>query len=505
MAVLGVLGLTIGFAAIAVSAACLIGYVIVTRKNDADAERSIGRVGHVAVIIGACALTFCCSILVYAFFAGDYTLNYVLANHSNSTGPLAWLYQFSALWAGREGSLLFWAWLISVFASIIAIRDLKGYKRLDSSALFVISLVLLAFVGVILFSEDNMPFTSTDESFFASEATLNSAIALYGMNPLLEHWAMAVHPPALFIGYAGMTIPFAYGLGTLICGENSSAWIDRSFKFAVFSLIFLTIGIGLGAIWAYVVLGWGGYWGWDPVENASLLPWLAGIALIHSFTVCRKHGTMKRWCVFCACLAFSFVIVGTFISRSGLVQSVHAFEGDPVSLWLFGSLIVIPLAAGAIGLILRRKSFGVKDPSIPEMESMASKDAAYYFNNVILIAFAVVLTYLTISSALPEIPFLPFSGSSVSSTTYDLIVRPLGVFYLAIFAVCPLLSWSRTDGALFWKRARIPLACGLVIFACLLIYFFMALLPAYNTTIEAGGTNADTLLEQGPSWYYNGI
>ena len=160
------------------------------------------------------------------------------------------------------------------------------------------------------------------------------------------------------MGYAGLTIPFAYAIAALIVNDPSREWVVRIQRYALFSWLFLGIGIGLGAVWAYVVLGWGGYWGWDAVENASLLSWLVGVALIHSFTVYRQRGAFKRWSVMCACITFAFVIVGTFISRSGLVQSVHAFEGDPVSLVLFGALIVVALLAGVVGLVVRWKSFG---------------------------------------------------------------------------------------------------------------------------------------------------
>ena len=191
----------------------------------------------------------------------------------------------------------------------------------------------------------------------------------------------------------------------------------RSQRYTLFSWVLPGRGHRLGAIWAYVVLGWGGYWGWDPVENASLLSWIVGVALIHSFTVYRQRGAFKRWSVMCACLTFAFVIVGTFISRSGLVQSVHAFEGDPVSLALFGALIGASILAGIVGLIVRWKSFGPASSGADDVENMLSKDAAYYFNNVIMVVFAVLLTYLTVSSALPA--FLPFGGQTVSAGTYN--------------------------------------------------------------------------------------
>lgn len=314
---------------------------------------------------------------------------------------------------------------------------------------------------------------------------------------------MAIHPPTLFIGYAGLTIPFAYAVAALIVNDDSALWVNRSTSYLMFSWLLLGIGIGLGAVWAYVVLGWGGYWGWDPVENASLLPWLVGVALIHSFTVYRQRGAFKRWSVFCACLTFCFVVLGTFITRSGLVQSVHAFEGDPVSLVMFGALIVLSLLAGIVGLLLRRRSFGAVNAADDDIESMMSKEAAYYVNNLIMVVFAVLLAYMTVSSALPS--WLPFGGQSLSAGTYNAIARPLGVAYLAILAVCPLLGWRRTDKKAFWRAARVPGLCALLLFIVLMVYFATYLLPSYNAMIAMGGTTAEGLLEQGAPWYYNGL
>ena len=254
-------------------------------------------------------------------------------------------------------------------------------------------------------------------------------------------------------------------------------------------------------MWAYVVLGWGGYWGWDPVENASLLPWLVCVALVHSFTLYRQRGIFKKWAIMCACLAFSFVILGTFITRSGLVQSVHSFNGDPVSTVLFLVLIVASLLAGAVGLLLRRKGFAAGNQE--DIDSLCSRDAAYYVNNLIMIVFAVLLAYMTISAALPS--FLPFGGQSLSAGTYNAIARPLGIVYCLLIAVCPLLGWGRTDGKAFFRKARIPGICAIVLFIVLMVYFCTYLLPSYNAMLAVGGETASGLLEQGPSWYYNGL
>lgn len=417
MAVFGLFGMVVALAAIVVSIGSLVASSVLAARGRASGSETAAWAGAVGSVLAAAALTFCCGLLVFCFLTEDVTIRYVLENQSHAEGALGVLYRVSGLWAGREGSLLFWGWLISAFNAVVAARVLRTHERLDGTALLVSNVVLLAFVSVSLFSESNMPFAATEAQYFDANGQLRGAAKLWGMNSLLEHWAMAIHPPTLFVGYAGLTIPFAYAIAALIVNDPSDAWVRRAQRYAMFSWLFLGVGIGLGAVWAYVVLGWGGYWGWDPVENASLLSWMMALALIHSFTVYRQRGGFKRWSVMCACLSFSFVIVGTFITRSGIVQSVHAFSGDPISLELFGGLIVVSVIAGVVGLALRWKSFAADD----DIETMASKNAAYYFNNVIMVVFTLLLTYLTVASALPS--FLPFGGMSVSTGTYNAIAR----------------------------------------------------------------------------------
>lgn len=508
MSTFGLIGLVVAFAGVVVSVVCLLAGRILKKTGKTGAAETASWGGCVASILTAVALTVCCGILVFCFMTGDMSIEYVLMEHSDADGALGVLYRFSGLWAGREGSLLFWAWLISIFNVVVAVRAMKNLDDLDCMALFVSNLVLTAFVAVCLFSESNMPFIATASPYVDANGNLTAMASSLGMSPLLEHWAQAIHPPTLFIGYAGLTIPFAYAIAALIVNDASAKWVVRSSRYAMFSWLFLGIGIGLGAIWAYVVLGWGGYWAWDPVENASLLSWMVALALVHSFTVYRKRGAFKRWSVMCACLAFAFVVVGTFITRSGVVQSVHAFEGDPVSLMLFGGLIVVAVLVGLVGLAIRWKSFASDDA----IESMASKAAAYYFNNVIMIVFTFVLCYLTVASALPT--FLPFGGQSLSAGTYDAIARPLGIVYCFIIAVCPLLAWTKTDRKEFFRLAKVPAICAAVLFVVLIAYFATTLYPAYDAIIQAGSaqgasqaavTAAEELLSEGPVWYYNGL
>ena len=500
MSLLGLIGLVIAFASVAFSVVGFLVSRVLVMRNKKSLADTISWGACIATIVAFIALTFCCGILVYCFMTGDISLKYVISQQSKTEGTLGWMYKLSGLWGGREGSLLFWAWLISAFNTVIAVKTLKKQDQLDLMALMVSQAVLLAFVSVCLFSQNNMPFTPTPLHFIDSNGQLQGAAAAWGMNPLLEHWAMVIHPPTLFVGYAGLTIPFAYAIAALIVNDPSKRWVEKCSRYAMFSWLFLGIGIGLGAVWAYVVLGWGGYWGWDPVENASLLSWLVALALVHSFTVYRQRSGFKRWSVMCACLTFGFVIVGTFIARSGIVQSVHAFEGDPVSLTLFGGLIIASVLAGIVGLAIRWKTF---DNANDVMESMASKDAAYYFNNVIMIVFTFLLAYLTVSSALPT--WLPFGGQSLSAGTYNAIARPLGIAYCLIIALCPLLAWGKTDPKQFVKQIKIPAILAVILFAILMFYFATELYPSYSAIIAAGGMEAAGLLNEGPVWYYNGL
>lgn len=503
MGIYGVAGLLVAFAGVFVSLVCLIVGMVMQSKTSSDNADTLVWGGHIAPVLTFAGLTFCCLLLVYCFLSGDNTIQYVVEGRSHADGALGTFYRVSGLWEGKEGSLLFWAWLISLFTMIIALRNSKRLSRLDSVAIVIAQLVLFSFIALLMFSESNSPFTATPTQYLNSDGSLNAAGQVLGMNPLLEHWAMAVHPPALFIGYAGMTVPFAYAMAAIITNDPSDAWVVRSQRYLMVSWVFLGIGIGLGALWAYVVLGWGGYWGWDAVENASLLPWLVGLALIHSLTVYRTRGAFKRWSVMCACLAFTFVIVGTFITRSGIVQSVHAFAADQVSLVLFGALIVISLAMGVIGVIWRRKSFAPANPQDEEIENLVSRDAAYYFNNVILIVITVLILYLTLASALPS--WMPFGGQSISTGTYDAVARPLGVLYCLILAVCPLLGWRKTDKKEFWQKAKIPAICAIVLFVVLMVLFVTQLMPNYMATMDQGGRNANGLASEGPVAYYFGL
>lgn len=454
--------------------------------------------GYLMVFGNTIALTACLGLILVAFLTENYTVAYVVSNYPNTDSALKPLYLVSAVWAGRQGSLLLWTWLISLYASVVAWRRMHVTDDLSSAALGVTEIIVALFLCTLVFSESNNPFMATSSEYLNDDGTLKTAVG--GMNALLMHWAMILHPPATFIGYAGCTLPFAYAMAALITGDLSARWVELSNRLAIFSFIFLTIGMSLGAVWAYVVLGWGGFWGWDAVENASLFSWLTAVAMIHSFTMYRKHGCFKRWSMFAATITFIFVVLGTFITRSGLVQSVHAFAEDAVSTYLFLGIMVAAGLAFLIGMLYRNGEFGEDDD---EIESMVSKNGSYFLTNLIMIVSAVLCAYLTISSALPS--WMPLGGSVVASGAFNAVARPVGTLFCLLMAVCPMLGWKRTDGAAFRRNMRVPAILGAVLFAGLMVLFATKFVPTYDEIVAAGGDTATTYTEQGPRAYYFGL
>jgi len=414
-------------------------------------------------------------LLLIALLTKNFSFMYVVENHSRDVSSLAWLYGVSALWAGREGSLLFWAWLLSGFTAFMAWKRISVTDAVSNLGIAVMNFVQIFFL-VALFFDTNNPFKATPAGAVDATGKLVGDYALQGMNPLLQHWAMILHPPTLFIGYAGLTVAFAFALGAIFAKDASSSWVEIVDRVTVFSWLSLGIGIGLGAIWAYVVLGWGGYWAWDPVENASLLPWLTGVGLLHSFTVYRRRGAFKKWAVMMSAVTFVLVLLGTFITRSGVIQSVHGFGEDPLSLWWFLGMMVLSLAVPAIMLVVRGDLFKGND----EFTSLISKEGSYYFTNLFMLFSALLVAGLTLSPA--------FKGPTFSAPSFDLLARPIGIFFIFMMTVCPILSWGATGPGAFWKRAKWPVIGGGVLSVGLLAIWFTTLLPNY--TVSGKGLGA---------------
>ncbi len=423
-------------------------------------------------------------LIVSAFLGENFTLQYVAYNHPTTVGPWAWLYRLSGVWAGREGSLLFWEWLIAAFAGWIAYRFLHKGERIATAALGIMNFVQMFFLSA-LFIPLNNPFGLLPPQYIDANGNLLIEAA---MSPLLQTWAMIAHPPTLFIGYAGLTVPFAFALAALFTGDVSKRWVELSDRITVFSWLMLGIGIGLGAVWAYIELAFGGYWAWDPVENASMLPWLTGVGLLHSMTVYRKRGGFRAWAIFMAAVTFVFVLLGTFIVRSGVVSSVHSFEEDPLSFWLFLAMMVGTLAVAVIGIVFRWEKLKGND----SFERIFSKEGSYYFNNVIMLIAAILMAYLTMAQAFPS--WMPGGGMTFGAATFNALARPLGIFYILVMAVCPILSWGGAGWPAFWQRAKWPVVGAGILSTAFVAIWALAMMPYYTVEADAPALHHVTAL-----------
>ena len=395
-------------------------------------RKDLQRNGYYAVYGFFLATVIASAVLLQAFLKKDFGFAYVA---ENSDASLSTFYRIAGFWAGQQGSFLLWLLLLAIATIVIAVVDLNRLERLTGGAVAVLGVISAVFAALMVFDTSSKP-------FLAAEA----GMVPFGLNPLLLHPGMVFHPPTLFIGYVGLAVPFAFAISTLLLGRGDKLWVQRAQKWAVFGWLFLSLGIGLGAWWAYVVLSFGGYWAWDAVENTSLVPWLTATALLHSFTLYKARGLFKRWALGLAVLTFWFTILATWTTRTGLIQSVHAFGRNPVLIWILSGFLVVT-AVGSIGLIAWRwRTFDSHD----DVESWLSRDFLYYVTNLLLTLFAVAVAFATVA-----VPLL-FPDRAVGASTYDLVARPLGVVVLAMIAVCPLLAWRKTDGAQLRKTLILP-------------------------------------------------
>lgn len=400
-------------------------------------RKDLLRNGYYAVYAFFLGTVVASAVLLAAFLKKDFSFAYVAENSDSS---LSVFYRISAFWAGQSGSFLLWLLLLAIVTVVIALRDLNRLERLTGAAVMVLCGVSAVFAALTVFDEGSNPFV---------EAAAGTTP--FGLNPLLLHPGMVLHPPALFIGYVGLTVPFAFGIGALLIGRADRLWVTLSQKWAVFGWLFLTLGIGLGAWWAYVVLSFGGFWAWDPVENTSLVPWLTATALLHAMTLYRTRGIFKRWALGAAALTFFFVILATWTTRTGLIDSVHAFGRNQVLIDILSTLLVGSglLSVGLLAWRWRRFSSGAP------IESVVSREFLYYLTALLLVLFAAAIGFSTVL-----VPLL--FDRTVGPDTYDVFARPLGVVVLALIALCPLLAWRRTEGAQLRRVLALPLATAVL-------------------------------------------
>jgi cytochrome c-type biogenesis protein CcmF len=382
----------------------------------ADTARRAGIAGFMAITAAAFAL-------IYAVFTNDFSITYIL-EHSNRALPGA--YKFSALWSGQEGSLLLWAWLLGMYGFVLRLTH-KHDVKLYAYAGTILAGIQVFFLTVINFAAP--PF-----------ALLKGAIPDdgNGLNPLLQYPEMVIHPPMLYLGYVGFSVPFAFALGALMMRYPGEKWIKITRGWTMVTWLFLTCGIFLGMHWAYAVLGWGGYWGWDPVENASFMPWLTGTAFLHSVMMQEKKGMMKSWNVWLIFSTFLLTLLGTLLTRAGLVSSVHAFAQSSIGTW-FSVFMGIVLAVCIFTYILQRNHLKGEH----HIESLVSRESSFLFNNLVLLAACFVILWGTLFPILSE--YVQGTKVTVGPPFYNRVAIPIGLFLLFLTGVGPLLPWRATS------------------------------------------------------------
>jgi len=422
-------------------------------------------------------VTFAVGALEYFFFTDNFSLAYV-AEHSNRALPL--FYKFAALWAGQEGSLLWWSWLLSVYAFLVLFVNRKKHPE------------LMPYVGVVLagvqifFLTLNNFVASAFNVLGAPDATGVLRVASLsdgrGLTPLLQYPEMVIHPPMLYLGYTGFTIPFAFALAALLGRYPGEKWIHITRRWTMVAWCFQTIGILLGAHWAYAMLGWGGYWEWDPVENASLLPWITGTAFLHSVMMQEKRGMMKVWNVWLVFVTFMLCILGTLLTRSGIVNSVHAFAQSSIGSWFVTFLVIVLLVCFLA--YWKNRDYLRSDN---QLDSLVSRESSFLFNNLILLAACFAVLWGTLFPILSE--WVVGSKVSVGPPFFDKVNVPIALFLLFLTGVGPLLAWRKTSLDALQRNFAWPLAggvlAGIVAFAfgfrqfyplmCLILSVFVAL------------------------------
>jgi cytochrome c-type biogenesis protein CcmF len=395
-------------------------------------------------------VTLAAASLEYFFFADNFSLAYV-AEHSNRALPL--FYKFAALWAGQEGSLLWWSWLLSAYAFFVLFLNRKKHPELMPYVGVVIAGVQIFFLTLNNFVANAFNILGApDANGVLRVAALSDG---RGLTPLLQYPEMVIHPPMLYLGYTGFTIPFAFALAALLGRYPGEKWIHITRRWTMIAWCFQTVGILLGAHWAYSMLGWGGYWEWDPVENASLLPWITGTAFLHSVMMQEKRGMMKVWNVWLVFTTFMLCILGTLLTRSGMVNSVHAFAQSSIGSWFVGFLAIV-LAVCFLAYWKNRDYLRGDN----QLDSLVSRESSFLFNNLILLAACFAVLWGTLFPILSE--WVVGSKVSVGAPFFNKVNVPIAMFLLFLTGVGPLLAWRKTSLDALKRNFAWPLAAGLL-------------------------------------------
>ena len=394
-------------------------------------------------------------ILVNELISSNFDIDYV-AHHTSLETP--GIYKFSALWAGQSGSLLFWLFILSIFSLITIYQNRNRYKKMMPWILVVILVVQLFFL--ILTNFITNPFEPTKADF--------EVVNGLGLNPLLQNLTMAIHPPILYLGFVGFTIPFAFAFAALMTNESGSLWVRSIRRWSLVTWLSLSCGIILGGWWAYQELGWGGYWAWDPVENASFMPWLTGTAFLHSIIIQEKKNMLRLWNMILIMLTFILTIFGTFLTRSGVMSSVHSFTQSPLGPF-FLSFVVFLLFICTLLLIKNLSNL----KSDKRIESLTSRESGFLFNNVIFVTLCFAVFWGTIFPVISEA--VQGTKITVGAPFFNQVTIPIGLFLLLLTGVGPLLAWRKTSSQNLKNNFTLPIILSL----CSSIIFLLIGLRGY--------------------------
>lgn len=399
-------------------------------------DRKAIELGRLALMTNPFVIILTFTVLLTQLVRSDYS-NYYVVMHSSEHLPL--FYKMTSIWSGSSGSLLFWNLILSVFTFIVLWQTRKSIEDRIPMMNLILAVLSGFFSFLAVFYGDAQPFRE-----FVPEAAAGR-----GLNPLLQHWAMIIHPPILYIGYVSISIPFAIAMSALVSGQLSEDWMKFIRKWTLFSWFFLGTGILLGSKWAYEELGWGGYWAWDPVENASLMPWLLTSAFVHSVVIQERRGMLKFWNMLLVILAFHFSLLGTWITRSGVLEGPHSFSkstiGTPFIVYIIVSFLFF---TGFV--IYRRKQL------TPErnLEAITSKEGSFLLNNFLLVLSTAAILLGVFSPLL--------YGKEFKAPWFNSWGVPAGIFLLLLMGAAPLLAWRKGAGAVFFSTLLKPFIAGLV-------------------------------------------
>lgn len=399
-------------------------------------ERKAIELGRLALMTNPFVIILTFTVLLTQLVRSDYS-NYYVVMHSSEHLPL--FYKMTSIWSGSSGSLLFWNLILNVFTFIVLWQTRKSIEDRIPMMNLILAVLSGFFSFLAVFYGDAQPFRE-----FVPEAAAGR-----GLNPLLQHWAMIIHPPILYIGYVSISIPFAIAMSALVSGQLSEDWMKFIRKWTLFSWFFLGTGILLGSKWAYEELGWGGYWAWDPVENASLMPWLLTSAFVHSVVIQERRGMLKFWNMLLVILAFHFSLLGTWITRSGVLEGPHSFSkstiGTPFIIYIIGSFLFFT------GFVVYRRKHLTPERNL---EAITSKEGSFLLNNFLLVLSTAAILLGVFSPLL--------YGKEFKAPWFNSWGVPAGIFLLLLMGAAPLLAWRKGAGAVFFSTLFKPLIAGVI-------------------------------------------